>query len=178
MSDMKLIMENWKKCLNEVEAPPLGDEERAALEEFLKGIMAISLAADAAQAETEGQIEEGRATTRKRQKKERQQRTKMWKQMANVTGIKIADFTPAQKAEYQKVKSEFLEKEQEGQDQAVFNFQNALMHGNLLDAPGVKELVALGGAPLTAVLTYAFQLCSTNLSLTCLWDWLQGQYTG
>jgi hypothetical protein len=192
MSDMKLIMENWKNHLAEEElsSPEVDDEQKKALEEFFKSIMAISLGADAGgdapieptdapTAETEETLEEAAAAKQARKrKKARQARTRQWKEMAGLTGVKIDNFTPEQMQLYQQAKEEFAEKEQQQVDQAIFTVQHTIANGNLLEVPGVKQIVQSGGTPLKVALTAVMGACANEVTLTCLTNWLAGQAQG
>jgi hypothetical protein len=190
MSEMKLIIENWDKFLDEAElgddaavTPTDTDEVAApteqqidAVEDLLKTIVALSDAVEDADTEAQetaqeigGQLGEGAGRKARMARKARQQRTKRVKELAGLTGVKLKDFTPEQIQLYDKAKAEIKQME----DAAEFNFVNTLANGNLLNIPAIKNAIDKGGTPLKMALTAVLAAggataCVDELSLTCL----------
>lgn len=175
---MKTIMENWNRFLREEatkEVPKLSPIQKGQAEDVIKQLIALQLGTEAA-ADTGGEgeneeIDEGKATMRRRQRKERRERTKEIKRMAGLSGIKLADFTPEQKEVYAQAKAAFKAKEQEDQDVMASTVAHNLSQGDLLKHPLAKKILdKLPDVVKTALLAAAGDSCALGgaITLTCL----------
>ena len=169
---MKLIMENWKKFLKEAESATLSPVEKEQAEDVIKQLIALQLGTEAAaDVSQEEEIDEGKASMRRRRTKERRERTKEIKRMAGLSGIKLADFTPEQKQVYAQAKAALKAKEQEDQDVMAATVAHNLSQGDLLRHPIAKKILdKLPGAVKTALLIAAGDNCAQDgaITLTCL----------
>ena len=180
MSEMKLIMEKWNKCLAEAttEPPQFTPEQLAALKRFLVDVVTITQAIEDTPA---APVEEGRAAGRRARRIARNKSITRIKKAAELVGIKRRDFTDAQKALYKEKQAEIAAaqaKNQEKSEAETNFFLNTVANGNILEVPGIKSLVALGGAPLRAGLAGLVGMCANNLTLTCLANWGTAQAQG
>ena len=173
---MKTIMESWKKFIDESSitstAGQLSEKDKKQAEEVIKQLIALQLGTEAAAGvNPEGDIEEGKASMRRRNKKERVQRTKKIKRLAGLNGIKLADFTPEQDELFKQAKMSFREKEAEAQAVMAANVAHTLAAGDLLKHPVAKKILdKLPAAAKTALLAAAGDNCiqSGAITLTCL----------
>jgi hypothetical protein len=174
---MKLILENWRKYLDEVDAaggslPSAEDPESAKLvQNFLKDLLVITQAAE--DSANEEELEEGSAVRAGRMaRKSRQYQTKQIKQRAGLAGVKIANFTAEQRQLYDTAKQEFLK----AQDNAEQVFVQTLAVGDLTNLPLVRNIIQLGGPRLKQALADA---CPTGaLNMTCIMHYLNQQAQG
>tara|TARA_R100000008_G_C3548673_1_gene149063 strand:- start:92 stop:616 length:525 start_codon:yes stop_codon:yes gene_type:complete len=161
---MKLLIENWREYLAE-EKPKLNPQQIKQLQDFMKSIVALTIAAEDA---GEEDVKEGSAVRKGRMaRRRRRQRTKEIKNAAGLAGVKIANFTPEQRKLYDDAKAVFKKQDDEWTDLTI----HKIRHGNLLDNPLVKHLVAKGGRPLEIALLGAAAItgCSgSEISLDCI----------
>jgi len=190
---MKLIMEHWRKYLTEAEARPavLDKTQIKALQDFVKSISALAMAAEASADEKEvpnpspsqdveqvaaavGQgIEEGSAVRKGRlAKKSRQRQTATIKKMAGLSGVKLTNFTPEQRQLYDEAKEQ-LKSQQEGAEMA---FLSQLTQGDLMEIPILKQLIGDAAPALKLAIAALLQdTCAVEgLSLYCIASALSG----
>ena len=180
MSEMKLIMEKWNKCLAEAttEPPQLTPEQQAALKLFLVKLVTITQAIEDTPA---APVEEGRAAGRRARRIARNKSIRRIKVAAGLLGIKKEDFTAAQQDLYQEKAAEIAAAQARNQEKSEAEtnlFLDTVANGNILEVPGIKSLVALGGAPLRTGLAAVVGMCANNLTLTCLANWGTAQAQG
>ena len=176
---MKTIMENWNRFLKETDEKDalgvLSSVQKGQAEDVIKQLIALQLGTEAAAAaggEGEGEeIDEGKATMRRRRKQERRERTKEIKKMAGLSGIKLTDFTPDQKGVYAQAKAAFKAKEQEDQEIMAATAAHNLSQGDLLKNPLAKKILdKLPDVVKSALLVAAGDSCAIDgaITLTCL----------
>jgi len=160
---MKLLLENWREYLAE-EKPKLNPQQIKQLQDFLKSIVALTIAAEDAGEEN---VKEGAGRKARAMRRSRRARTKEIKKFAGLAGVKIANFTPEQRKLYDDAKAVFKKQDDEWTDLTI----HKIRHGNLLDNPLVNHLVAKGGRPLEIALLGAAAItgCSgSEISLDCI----------
>jgi len=165
---MKLLLENWREYLDEAEVDgPEEDKENVGLvQDFLKKLLVITQAAEDSADEA---LEEGAGRKARMARRSRQERTKQIKQRAGVVGVKIANFTAAERQLYDIAKEEMAKAD----EAALFVFVKTLAAGDLTKLPLIRNLIQLGGERLRGALAGA---CPTGaLNMTCIMWYLNKQ---
>ncbi len=168
---MKLLLENWREYLDEAEVDDQGsDKENVELvQDFLKNLLVLTQAAEDSADEA---LEEGAGRKARMAKRSAREQTKQIKQRAGLVGVKIANFTAAERQLYDIAKQEMAKADEAAQ----FNFVRTLAAGDLTKLPLVRNLVQLGGDRLKDALAGA---CPTGaLNMTCLMYYLNQQSQG
>ena len=173
---MKLLLENWRKYLDEaeppgerVEAQPSEPENVKLVQDFLKNLLVLTQAAEDSADE---ELEEGAARRGRMARKSRQYQTKQIKQRAGIAGVKITNFTAEQRQLYDTAKIELRKVEEDAEQM----FVQTLAGGDLTRLPLVQNIVQLGGDRLKDALADA---CPTGtLNMTCIMYYLLQQIQG
>ena len=171
---MKLIMENWNQFISE-EQSKLSPEQQKALRLFVGDVLAVVKAAEDSSETNEARKKSPAHTAHKA-------KLRAIRKRADLLGIDESDWTPEQRALYNEKRREY----EQQVDERNFSLTLNLTSGDLLNIPGIKQVVDARGGGFRKFITGLASAFSGNtacaeqneLTVGCLLGILSAEATG